>query len=417
MLGKKIYKLRKDKGISQEELAAQLTVSRQAISKWELGEAMPDTENVVQLSRLFGVSTDYLLIDEMEFLIVKINNENTIYDDIAVYPISLELGFDLVPLIDSNISDKVILFKRKFAAEMGVIIPQITFLDNAKIKPNSYIIKIKDEQVAKGEILLGHYLIMDLSGIFKDINGIDAIDPAHNLPAKWITSSSVKKAEKLGYVVIDPRSVLETHLCEVIKNHIHEIIGRAEVEQLLKNVLNKNPSLANVPRIISISKLHKILINLLREKIPIKNLATIIETIDEYEQQVMGDADLLTEYCRQALKRTITRLYATDGVINGVILDTELESLLLKSIIKTAAGVRFTLEPNIVNEMLTSTSENLTKLDNVGYPRIIMTSPVVRIYFKQYIENYLPDLIFLSSSEIETKVKIQIHGIIKLNKE
>ena len=357
------------------------------------------------------------LVTETDFY----KDPRNIYEDIEVYLISVEFGYSLLPLIEekgSNFDDRFTNFKRQFAADMGVVIPEVTFLDNLRITPNSYTIKIKDEQVATGEILPGHYLIMDSSGMFGDIDGIDTVEPAFGFPAKWIPGSSVERAEILGYSVIDPQSVILTHLCDVIKNHAYEFIGRAEVEQLLENVRRRNASLVEevIGNIISVTAFQKILVNLLREHIPVKDLTTIIETVAEHAAAAAGgaiDVDILTEYCRQALKRTITRIYAEEGALNVVMLDMELENAVLKGINKTAAGVYIMLEPNVINNVLTSLMENIAKLDELGYPRIIMTSPVVRIYFKQFIEQYVPDLIVLSSSEIDTRTKIQVFGTVK----
>ena len=210
MLGKKIYRLRKEKGMSQEELAAQLTVSRQAISKWELGESIPDTENVMRL-KLFDVTTDYLL-------------KYKYYEDEDI--ISVEFGYSLLPLIEekgSDFADAFTNFRRQLAADRDIVIPKVTLRDNLDIKPNSYVIKVKGERVSGNQILPGHYLIMNESRTFGDIDGIDTIELAFGFPAKWIPASSVERAETLGYVAIDPQSVILTHLCEVIKSRIHEI--------------------------------------------------------------------------------------------------------------------------------------------------------------------------------------------------
>ena len=354
------------------------------------------------------------LITETDFY----KDPRNIYEDIEVHLISVEFGYSLLPLIEekgSNFEDRLTNFKRKFASDWGIVIPEVTFLDNLQITPNSYNIKIKDERVATGEILPGHYLIMDSSGMFGDIDGIDTTEPAFGFPAKWIPASGVERAEILGYSVIDGQSVILTHLCDVIKNHAYEFVGRTEVEQLLGIVAKKNQALVQevVGNVISVTAFQKILVNLLREQVPVKDMTTIVETVAEYGAAVSGDIDLLTEYCRQALRRTITRLYAEDGTINVIMLDVDLESEMLKSVNKSAAGVHFALDPGVLNAMLTSVAENLVKLDNVGYQRIIMTSPVVRIYFKQFIDPYVPDVIVLSSSEIDTKTNIQVFGYIK----
>lgn len=355
------------------------------------------------------------MISETEFY----KNPKNIYTEIEVPPISVEFGYSLISLFDekegSNFDDRLINFKRKFARDMGIVVPDITFSDNIRITPNSYVIKIKDEEVASGEILPGHYLMMDSNGIFDSIDGIDTTDPAFGIPAKWIPASSAERAEILGYSVIDPQSVIITHLSDIIKKHAHEFIGRNEIEMLLDNVRAKNKSLVDdvVGNTITVAAFQKVITNLLREQIPVKDLATILETIAEYASPTGNDVDMLTEQCRGALRRTITRIYADEGVLRVIMLDMELESTIIKSVNKTAAGVYFSLDPPVVHGILLSLSENLAKLENIGASQIVMTSPIVRVYFKQLIDQYVPGLTVLSSNEIEPKIQIQALGIIK----
>jgi len=343
-----------------------------------------------------------------------------IYASIEVELMSVEFGYSLLPLIDerhgSNLEDRLTNFRKKFAADMGIVIPDITFLDNIQITPNSYIIKIKDEEVAGGEILPGHYLIMDSNGSFGDIDGIDTTDPAFGIPAKWIPGSAIERAEILGYSVIDAQSVIITHLSDIIKKYAYEFIGRSEIEMMLNNLRNKNKSLVDdvVGNTINMSSFQKIITNLLKERIPVKDLVTILETISEYASATGGDTDMLTEHCRQALRRTITRLYAEDGVIKVILLDMELETTIIKSVNKTAAGFYLALDPPLIPAILASLSENLAKLENVGAQQIVMTNPVVRFYFKQFIDQFVPGLTVLSSNEIDPKIQIQSFGIVKV---
>jgi flagellar biosynthesis protein FlhA len=355
------------------------------------------------------------MISETEFY----KNPKNIYTEIDVPPISVEFGYSLISLFDekegSNFDDRLTNFKRKFARDMGIVIPEITFIDNIRITPNSYVIKIKDEEVASGEILPGYYLMMDSSGVFENIDGIDTTDPAFGIPAKWIPGSSTERAEILGYSVIDPQSVIITHLSDIIKRYAHEFIGRNEIEMLLDNVRAKNKSLVEdvVGNMVTVAAFQKIITNLLREQIPVKDLVTILETIAEYSAPTANDVDMLTEQCRGALRRTITRIYADEGVLRVIMLDMELDSAILKSVNKTAAGVYFSLDPPVIHGILLSLSENLAKLENIGASQIVMTSPIVRVYFKQLIDQYVPGLTVLSSNEIEPKIQIQALGIIK----
>jgi flagellar biosynthesis protein FlhA len=347
------------------------------------------------------------------------SDPQNIYADMEIAPIEVQFGYSLLPLIDekqgSNFQERIINLKRKFARDMGVVIDQFSFRDNIRITPNNYLIKIRDEEVASGEILPNYYLIMDSAGTFADIDGIDTVDPAFGIPAKWIPASSVERAEMLGYAVIDPPSVIITHLSDVIKRHAHELIGRNEIDEMLDNVKKSNKTLVDdlIGPVISVAVFQKIIMNLLKEQIPVKDLVTILETIAEYFPVTNGDMDMLTEYCRQALKRTITRLYAEDGNLNAIMIDPELERVIVKSANKTPAGVYLDIDPPIVQSMLGSLYENLNKLDSIGAQPIVLTSPLVRIYFKQFIDQFVPGLTVLSTSEIDPKIQLQAIGVIK----
>ncbi|MCL2096610.1 MAG: flagellar biosynthesis protein FlhA [Oscillospiraceae bacterium] len=347
------------------------------------------------------------------------SDPQNIYADMDVEPLEIEFGYSLLSMIDdkqgSNFKDRIIKLKKKFAFDMGIVINVISLVDNITIVPNSYVIKIKGEEVAGGEILPNYYLIMDSAGTFADIDGVDTVDPAFGIPAKWIPTSSVERAEMLGYAVIDPPAVIITHLSDVIKRHAHELVGRNEIDEMLDNVRKKNKTLVDdlIGQAMSVPAFQKIVTNLLREQIPVKDLTTIIETIAEYYQASGGDLDMLTEYCRQALKRTITRLYAEEGSLKAVMMDPELEKVILKGANKTAAGVYLDIDPATIQGILSSLSDNLAKLDSIGAQPIVLTNPLVRIYFKQFIDQFVPGLTVLSTSEIDPKVQLQAVGVIK----
>ena len=342
------------------------------------------------------------MMTETEFY----SHPENIYDVIDVRPIQIEFGYSLLPLIDdqqgSSFTDIIVNFRKNFAQDMGVVIPQILCVDNIGIFPNSYSIKIKGEVVANGEVLPGYYLILDSSGSYSDIDGIDTTEPTFGIPAKWIAPADIERSEMLGYSVVEPQAVILKHLSEVIKKHAYELIGRSELDQLLENVKKKNKTLVDevVGGVIPVSSFHKIISNLLRELIPVNDMITILETVAEYAPLVSADIDLLTEQCRKALKRTITRLYAPEGKLSVMILDPEVENAIINNLKKTSAGVSLTLDPVMIQKMLTSLSENLQILQSVGADPIILTHAGVRIYFKQFIEQFVPDLIVLSYEEI-----------------
>ena len=347
------------------------------------------------------------------------SDPSNIYDEMEIALIEVQFGYSLLSLTDekqgSNFSDRIVQLKRKFASDMGVVIDSFLLRDNIKITPNSYIITIRGEEVASGEILPSHYLIMDSEGTYEDMDGIETTDPAFGIPAKWIPLSSVEKAEMFGYAVIEPRSVIITHLSEILRKHAYELIGRNEIDKMLDNVRKTHKSLVDdlIGVSMTVPDFQKIIVNLLKEQIPVKDLVTIIETISEYRTATGGDLDMLTEYCRQSLKRTITRMYAEEGNLNAVFLDPELESTLIKSATKTAGGVHLQLEHSVMQGILTSMSENLNKFEGIGATPIVLTSPLVRLYFKQFIERFVPGLTVLSMEEIDPKISITNLGFIR----
>ena len=359
------------------------------------------------------------IMTETEFY----SHPENIYDAIDVKPIQAEFGYSLLSLIDDNqgssFMDIIVNFRKNFAEEMGVVIPYITCVDNIRLFPNSYSIKIKGEEVASGEVLPGYYLILDSSGSYNDIDGIDTVEPTFGIPAKWISSEDVEKSEMLGYSVVEPQAVIVKHISEVIKKHAYELIGRSELDQLLENVRKKNKTIVDevVGGAVSAASFHRIIMNLLKEQVPVSDMITILETVAEYAPLYNSDVDMLTECCRQALRRTITRMYVQDGKLNAIQLDTEVENAILANLKKTNAGVSLNLDPVMMQKILMSLNENLQILQSVGAEPIILTRAGVRIYFKQLMEECgVPDLIVLSYAEIDTKkTEIQSFGVVRGN--
>jgi flagellar biosynthesis protein FlhA len=266
-------------------------------------------------------------------------NIDNIYGLLQIETVEVEFGYSLIPLVDENkgssFIDRLILFRKQFALDMGYVIPPVRLKDNGFLNPNQYIIKLKGEEIAKGEILTDYFLALDPGNLSGIIDGIDAVEPAYGIPCKWITPDKKELAEIYGYTVIDPLSVIVTHLSEVVKKHAHELLSRLDVNQLLDTVKKNNPALIEevVPNIISHNSLKKILSNLLKESVPIRDMETILETIADYASSVK-DTEMLTEHIRQALKRTITRKWSEGGQIKVITLDSEVERIILNAINK-----------------------------------------------------------------------------------
>lgn len=351
--------------------------------------------------------------------IEEIRRPENVVNLLQVDPIELEFGYGIIPLADTSqggdLLDRVVMIRRQIAIELGTIVPIIRLRDNIQLNPNQYIIKIKGNQVAEGEILFEHYMAMNPGFIEEEIEGIETIEPAFRLPALWITEEQRERAEAMGYTVVDPPSIMATHLTEVIKNHLGELLTRQDVQTLVNNVKETNPTLVDelVPKILSIGDIQKVLMNLLTEGVSIRDLVTVFETLADYGL-TNKDPDLLTEYVRQSLKRSISNKFFDEEVNQVVTLDPEIEQQIMDSVKKTEQGMFLTLEPSVVDTILSQTREAADKLESLGRNPIILTSPIVRIYYKRLIEERFPNIVVISYGEIDSKVELESVGMVTI---
>ncbi len=338
---------------------------------------------------------------------------------LQVDPMELEIGYSLIPLVDTgqggDLLDRIVMIRRQCALELGLVVPTIRIRDNIQIKPNAYIIKLKGIEIAKGELLLDHFLAMNSGTVFEEVPGIETTEPAFGLPALWIPESEREQAELNGYTVVDAVSVLATHLTEVIKSHAAEILGRQETQNLVDNLQKTNPSLVDevVPELLSVGEIQKVLANLLRERISIRDMATILEVLADYGRATK-DTEILTEYVRHAMTRQITQQNVQNNVLPCITLDPGLENRIAGGVQRTDHGSYVSLDPDAMQKLITSLNGEITKLTNMGYQPIVLTSPAVRLYFRKLVERSVPGLIVLSHAEIEQSVEIQILGVVKI---
>lgn len=344
---------------------------------------------------------------------------NNIYSLINVEPIEMEFGYSLIPLVDENSGGKminrIVIFRRQYAQDMGIVIPSIRLRDSSSLNTNQYVIKIKGEEVARGEILIDYYLALEPANPAGEIDGIETIEPAYGIPSKWIRPENKEMAEIYGYTVIDPLSVMLTHMSETIKKHAYELLNRQEVMQLLENVKKNTPELVDeiVPGQITYGNFQKILTNLLKEGIPVKDMETILETIAD-SLPTTRDMDMITENIRIALKRTITRRFCDGGQMKVLTLDAELEKTIINSLSKTDQGVYLALSPEVMQSVIGQLAENLKKFNEFPQNPVILTSQVVRVYFYRLIEQFYPNVYVLSFNEIANNIQIQALGNISV---
>ncbi len=348
----------------------------------------------------------------------EIRRPENVVNLLQVDPIELEFGYGIIPLADVNqggdLLDRVVLIRRQIALELGCVVPIIRLRDNIQLNPNQYLVKIKGIPISEGEILFDHYMAMNPGYVEEEITGIPTFEPSFHLPAIWITENQRERAESLGYTVVDPPSIIATHLTEVIRSHIFELLTRQDVQNLINNIQEANGTLVQelVPKLLSVGEIQKVLQNLLKEGISIRDLITIFETLADYAPTTR-DTDVLTEYVRQSLKRAISNKYFPSSEVTSVVtLDPKVEQDIMGSVKQTEQGAYLTLDPEKTRDIMSSVEEEIQKLENIGKNPIIITSPIVRMYFKKLTQDYFKDLIVISYNEIESNVELQSVGMV-----
>lgn len=336
-----------------------------------------------------------------------------------VDPIELEFGYGIIPLADKSqggdLFDRLVMIRRQCALELGIVVPMIRLRDNIQLQPNEYTIKIKGVEVSGGEILFDHYLAMNPGTADGEIRGIDTVEPAFNLPAKWIDEREREKAEIYGYTVVDPPSIISTHLTEIIKRHAFELIGRQDVKMLLDNLRETHATLVDdvTPTLLSLGDIQKVLSNLLREGVSIRNFSSIMESLADYGQATK-DTDMLTEYVRQSMYRVITKQFMPREEAKVLTLDPDLEKMIMESLQTTETGTYLALEPSASQRLVASLGKEVEKVLSVGEQPLVVTAPVVRFYFKRFVEQISDEIVVLSYNEIDPKTKIQSIGMVSL---
>lgn len=348
---------------------------------------------------------------------------NNVYHLLQVEPIELDFGYSLIPLADESVGgrliSRIVVFRRQYAQDMGYVIPSVRLRDSAKLGTNEYTIKIKGEAVAVGEILTDFYLALQPEHVEREIDGIDTIEPAYGIPSKWIKPEQRERAEMYGYTVIDPLSVLVSHMSEVIRQHSFELITRQEVFRLVENLKSSAPELVSeaFPTLVSYNLLQKVLTMLLKEGVSIKDLETIVETMVDVITETglpVKDIDSLVEQVRISLKRTITRMYCEDGNMKVVTLDADLERSMVSSLSKGESGYYLALSPEVLQSLVRQVSEEIKKFKDISQTPVILTSEVMRAHFYHLIEQFYPQVRVLSFNEVANNVQIQAIGSLKL---
>lgn len=359
-----------------------------------------------------------MLVEEQQ--IEEVRSPESVISLLQVDPIEFEFGYGLIPLADAqqggDLLDRIIMIRRQCALELGLVVPVIRIRDNIQLKPNEYVIKIKGNLVARGDLLLNHYLAMSPGFDDESVIGIETTEPAFGLPALWIDETMKERAELSGYTVVDPPSVVATHLTEIVKRHAHELIGRQETKALVENVKENYPALVDelIPNVMTIGDVQKVLAKLLREKISIRDLVTIFETLAD-QGHYTKDPDVLTEYVRQSLSRQITQQFSPGGEMLRVItVGPALEKKIAESVQQSDQGSFLSIDPVSTQQIYQRLTDQVTKQIQAGNQPVVLASPTIRMYLRKLVERTMQDIPVLSYSELEPNIEVQSVGVVNL---
>lgn len=330
-------------------------------------------------------------------------------------PLSLELGYGLIPLVDQDngaeLLDRLTRIRREAALDLGLVVPRIRIIDNMRLEPSEYCLKIKGVEIGRGIIRMGHFLAINPGGEREVLEGEKTTDPAFGLPAIWISEQTREKAERNGYTVVDPPSIIATHLTEIIKKHSSEIIGRQEVRSMLDTLKENYPAVVEeVTKIFSVGEIQKVFQGLLREQVSIRNLVVILETLGDYGS-VTKDTGFLIEKVRQALGRQICLQYAEDeNKLHVLTIDPELEQQIVDSRMDSTSGAVAALDPRFQRQWINAVLNSVQNIQSLGFYPIILCSEAARALVRYSTERDIPDLVVLSVPEIASNMTVESVG-------
>jgi flagellar biosynthesis protein FlhA len=418
--------------ISKQILAYPKLLIAAAISIAALGIFTPINDVLtLPVAALLGIGGYLLMRSEEEQQEANVDREDEAGDEqmkspgnvvnlLTMDPVEFEFGYGLIPLADTNqggdLLDRIVMIRRQLALELGIVVPVVRIRDNIGLEPNEYKIKIKGNEIAAGELLLDHYMAMSPGVEDETIEGVKTVEPAFGLPALWITEDMKERAELSGYTVVDPPSVVSTHLTEVIKKHAHELLGRQETKQLIDHLKETYPALAEevTPDPLAVGDIQKVLTKLLKEEISIRNLPVIFETLADYGAMTK-DSDLLTEYTRQSLSRQISKQFHTgDEALRVVTVSGGTEKKIAEAIQQTEHGHYLAMGPDDTQNFFNAAAKELQQLSTFDQQAVILCSPAVRMYVRQLLERFLPDVAVLSYNELEPNVEVQSVGVVNI---
>lgn len=363
---------------------------------------------------------EVVMTEEEEIIQNERKEPENVMNLISVEPMEVEIGYGLIPLADESsggdLLQRIASVRRQCAIEMGIVVQPIRIRDNLQLKTNEYIIKIRGTKVVSSELMPSMLLCMDPTGENSDIPGIKTIEPTFGLPAVWINKDQREDAEIKGFTVVDPTTVMVTHLTETIKNHSYELLGRQEVKLIVDNTKEKYSAVVEelIPDLLTIGELQKVLQNLLREKVPIKDIVTIMESLADNARNTR-DLEILTEYVRFALSRTICNQVVDENMtINVITLDPAIEDIVANNIQKSVQGSFPTVDPDTTTKILGAIKDTVESVYFYNNQPIILVSPNIRAVFRKLIEMVFPQIMIISLNEVPNDVQINSEGVVRI---
>jgi len=350
----------------------------------------------------------------------SIKSPESMYSVIHVDPIEFEFGYGLIPLADvaqgGDLLERVALIRRQIALDLGIVVPMIRFRDNIQLRPNEYAVRIRGNEVSRYELMPNHYLAMSPGMSDPSVVGLPTKEPAFGLPAEWINESMRDRAILANYTVVDPPSLIATHMTEVIKRHAGELLGRQETRALLDALKEQQPVLVEelVPQQLAVGEVQKVLGNLLTERVSIRDLATILEALSDYARQIK-DPELLTEYARQRLSRQITsQVRAGADAVTAITLSQTAERRIQEYLAQTEQGTQLTMDPRIAQQLAKSIGDHSNRLATLGKSSVLLVSPNLRSHVRKLMQRSLPELSVLSYAELDPDAPVESGGVVNL---
>jgi flagellar biosynthesis protein FlhA len=334
--------------------------------------------------------------------------------------LELEVGYGLINVVDSDQSgdllERIVSIRKQFALDLGIVVPSVHIRDNLQLQPGEYQVLIKGVKVAGGLLMADHYLAMDPGNVMKPVEGTETTEPAFGLPALWITKGQKEEAEIAGYTVVDLPTVIATHLTEVIRSHAHELLGRQEAQRLIETFQKNHPKVVEelIPNLLPLGGVVRVLQNLLREQVSIRDLLTIFETLAD-ETTKTKDTEFLTESVRKALARSLTKKYTTDeGMIPVLSLDRRVEEVISNSLLQTEQGVQLVLDPQYAQQVLTAMTKAIETNPGLAGQPILLTSPTIRRHVRRLTERFIPQLVVLSHNELTATANVKSVDVVRV---